>query len=87
MKTIEEAKKELLELGLKQSQRLCGGTLCPRCGKNYMDKDPVRNALSRQIDVYVCDVCGIDEALMDANHKQPLPFNQWSIFTQDNQNS
>lgn len=34
---------------------------CPRCGENSMRSDD--NALSRQVDVYICSDCGIDEAI------------------------
>ena len=36
---------------------------CPRCGKDTMGEDPMRNALSRQADVMVCDSCGQNEAV------------------------
>lgn len=35
---------------------------CPRCGLETLWK-PTRNALSRYLDVYVCDTCGTHEAL------------------------
>lgn len=38
---------------------------CPRCGHNTMDENPVRNALSRRADVYICDQCGSHEAMCD----------------------
>lgn len=56
---------------------------CPRCGKWAMNKDPRRNALSRRIDVYVCDECGVLEALEDAvGEKTPLA--SWDIAKNEN---
>ncbi len=52
---------------------------CPRCGHNRMDKDPIRNALSRRVDVYICTTCGREEALLDLLKKKPLPLNKWAI--------
>ena len=37
---------------------------CPRCGKMTMDAESVtHNALSRRATVYICDACGMQEAL------------------------
>lgn len=62
---------------------------CPRCGKDVMNVDPIKNAFSRHANVYVCDACGMDEALRDAvcagaldiNNvpKQMLPYEDWAI--------
>ena len=60
--------------------------LCPRCGHERMNKKPVRNALSRYAHVYICDECGMDEALRDMAGMPPLPFEEWgmaAIFTED----
>jgi len=38
---------------------------CPRCGKMTMDTDLLHNALSRRADVYICNSCGIEEAMED----------------------
>lgn len=52
---------------------------CPRCGRNNMHTDrPVLNTLSRHAKVYVCEECGIDEALRDMSGS-PLPINQWAM--------
>ena len=55
--------------------------LCLRCGQ------PLRhvlayNALSRYADVYVCEACGMDEALRDAAG-QPMSFSEWDVVKQD----
>lgn len=39
--------------------------LCPRCGRNTMDLNLYRNALSRRADVYICSDCDGAEALAD----------------------
>ena len=43
-----------------------GHFACPRCGKMTMDAESVtHNALSRRATVYICDACGMQEALED----------------------
>mgnify|MGYP002602952110 CR=1 FL=1 len=43
-----------------------GHFACPRCGKMTMDAEIVtRNALSRRATVYICDSCGMAEAMED----------------------
>lgn len=51
--------------------------VCPRCGRDAMDERPIRNALSRHATVYVCDACGMDEAVRDYAHT-PLPLEEWA---------
>lgn len=46
---------------------------CPRCGCDSMYPKPSRNALSRYADVYICSMCGTDEAI-----NGHLPFDNWS---------
>ncbi|HWP51661.1 MAG TPA: hypothetical protein VN626_08190 [Clostridia bacterium] len=43
-----------------------------------MDKRPVRNALSRHANVYVCDECGMDEAMREYAGN-PLPLEEWYV--------
>lgn len=52
---------------------------CPRCGYRRMNEIAVRNAKSRQINVYICDQCGMDEALRDAAGLSPIPLNKWTM--------
>ena len=78
VKTIDEA-KALIE-SLMPMQKNGERFPCPRCGQNRMDENPVRNALSRHADVYICDACGMDEALRDMIGS-PLPLNEWSMAT------
>lgn len=79
MRTIEEAKAMLEELGRMQEEGRAAGLPCPRCGRFRMDDNPVRNAMSRRAKVYICDQCGMDEALLDMAKKEPLPLNQWGM--------
>lgn len=51
---------------------------CPRCGHKRMKPHLRQNALSRCADVYICDVCGTDEALRDMNN-DVLPITEWYV--------
>ena len=53
--------------------------LCLRCGQP-LDCRLVINALSRYADVHICEACGMDEALRDAN-RCPLPLTEWAAVT------
>lgn len=81
MKTIKEATKILKGLGTMQHQGHAAGLPCPRCGQHTMSTIMAHNALSRFIDVYICDLCGMEEALMEASGQPALPLNQWSMVT------
>jgi ribosomal protein L37AE/L43A len=69
--------KEQVEKLLKEQKD--GETVCPRCGLPLMSERLHTNALSRQADVYVCNMCGMDEALR-AMTKNILPFEEWDIM-------
>ena len=74
----EAMNQELLDLKARQ----CAGEHmpCPRCGMDTMDQEDVhRNALSRHADIFVCDDCGISEAMLDLM-RNPLPMHQWAFF-------
>ena len=45
-----------------------------------MKERTVTNALSRHAEVYICDQCGTEEAVLDYLGK-PLPLSQWSFIT------
>lgn len=76
LKTIDEA-KALIESLMPMQER--GERFpCPRCGHDSMNEKPVRNALSRYANVYICDTCGMDEAMRDMIGS-PLPLNKWSM--------
>lgn len=55
-----------------------GVHFCPRCG-NMTVKDRLHtNALSRHANVYICDICGMDEAIRDMK-EESLPLKEWAI--------
>ena len=39
--------------------------ICPRCGNDSMQSELYHNCLSRRADIYVCENCGMDEAIKD----------------------
>ena len=49
---------------------------CPRCGEDRMSSNVLKNALSRQFDIHVCDACGNQEAVGAAVEKS-LPLESW----------
>lgn len=77
--TVEKAKK-LVESLMPLQEKPAPGVplLCPRCGHKPMNPIPGHNAWSRHAKVYICDLCGMDEAVRDMKCN-PLPLNQWSI--------
>ena len=69
--------KEMIE---RFARKQCEGDYpCPRCGRRVMDEKPIRNALSRRADVYVCDACGILEGIEDIPQNFKLPLSAWAI--------
>ena len=73
------AKQTLLDL--KAHQQSGSYRLCPRCGRDTMKENPITNALSRHIDLYICDTCGMEEAILDYMHA-PLPVEAWAALLQ-----
>lgn len=61
------------------AQRAGYSRTCPRCGGKLKDRLGT-NALSRRADVYVCDDCGIAEAIADFNQEDD-PLESWSCFS------
>lgn len=68
---------------------------CPRCGLLRMKEDLYSNAFSRRANVYVCDSCGMDEAIEDMPYSRKadtefdkLPLEAWfvtrNVFSQSN---
>ena len=55
---------------------------CPRCGRDTMKEPVATNALSRHADIYVCDACGMAEALLCALGA-PLQLSQWACAKSD----
>ena len=57
-----------------------GMHICPRCGRQTIKNRLSANALSRCADVYICDACGMDEAIREAANNT-LPLKDWAIAT------
>lgn len=55
-----------------------GTRYCPRCGGQTIKPCLAANALSRRANIYVCDACGMDEAVRDWMG-EPLPFVDWAV--------
>ena len=66
-------------LDLKARQEAGEQMSCPRCGRNTLKSPLAHNALSRYEDLYVCDECGMTEAMLDMM-RNPLPLDQWAVF-------
>ena len=75
--TDEDLRKRLADL--KARQEAGEHMPCPRCGRDAMDAKPIRNALSRCADVFICNACGSDEALR-AMCQAHLPLREWACF-------
>jgi predicted RNA-binding Zn-ribbon protein involved in translation (DUF1610 family) len=75
--TRDEIARRLLDL--KARQDAGEQMICPRCGRNTIKAPLGHNALSRYADLYVCDECGMTEAMLDMM-RNPLPLEQWAVF-------
>ena len=75
--TRDEIARCLLDLKARQDDG--EQMLCPRCGRNVLKVPLTHNALSRHADLYVCDECGMTEAMLDMM-RNPLPQEQWAVF-------
>ena len=64
---------------LKARQDAGEQMLCPRCGRDTMKESIHTNALSRHADVYICDACGTEEALLKFM-SNPLPMREWACL-------
>lgn len=73
----ERKAKEIVDAaGLRQKQ---GEKMdCPLCGDPMRD-NLYHNALSRRASVYICERCGMSEALDDATGRPPMPFEYWDV--------
>lgn len=78
--------KELLEMAWRKDKKLyvddeaTEPPKCLRCGAALATHLPI-NALSRYANVYICESCGMDEALRDAARK-PIPLEEWEAIKQ-----
>lgn len=69
------AKKAVDEFAAVQAD---GTHFCPRCGRMSVKDKLCINALSRHVHVYICDRCGMDEALREMAGED-LPLKEWAI--------
>ena len=69
------AKKAVDNFAARQKD---GVRICPRCGRTTVKDRLHTNALSRYADIYICDMCGMDEAIRDF-HGQVMPLKDWAI--------
>lgn len=78
IKTEEQALRRIE--GLLELQRKIGADAfpCPRCGHNRMQHKAEENALSRHAAVYICNECGLQEAMLDTQCKE-LPLMKWGM--------
>mgnify|MGYP001272991110 CR=1 FL=1 len=72
-------KQEQVLLDLRVRQMAGEHMLCPRCGQDSMNRKIHRNALSRQVGLYVCDDCGTTEAVLEMM-QSPMPLEFWACF-------
>lgn len=72
----EDQARALIERFAEKQQG--GHFACPRCGRMSMSNEAKRNALSRRANVYVCDTCGLQEALEDMVDSIS-PLTSWAI--------
>ena len=82
IESIEPHEETLARILISEfAEKLQGGHFaCPRCGKMEMDTESVaRNALSRRVSAYVCDICGTEEAIEDMGAVSKLPLRKWAI--------
>ena len=59
---------------------------CPRCGRQTMRAEKIKNSLSRYEDIYICPHCGSEEAFNDFEGKE-FPLDDWyaiKLFNKQN---
>ena len=71
----ERIQKRLADL--KARQQVGENLPCPRYGRKTMKEAVCTNALSRHADIFICDQCGTDEAMLDFM-RNPLPIEDWA---------
>lgn len=54
---------------------------CPRCGHQRMKPELHKNTKSRHADIYICEECGTQEAML-AMQNNPLPLIGWHIVSE-----
>ena len=73
--TNDDAEELIKIFGRIQDHKDLEGCRCPRC-RNELQMPMVRNSLSRYVDAYICNDCGVDEAF-----NGHTSFSQWKIIT------
>ena len=57
MRKVKSIQERMAQI--RAAQQSGAYTLCPRCGEATMKPELHTNALSRQYDIMICDLCGI----------------------------
>jgi hypothetical protein len=59
--------------------------VCPRCGRDAMRPILLHNCLSRDkdADVYICTICGTDEALRDCEPEKKMRLSEWDAVKKE----
>lgn len=76
----DKTKQRLIQL--RERQDTGERMPCARCGLDTMDENLVRNALSRQADISICELCGVAEAL-DAFRGTILSPDDWACMREE----
>ena len=81
--TEEEAKAALLLLAANQKDF----GFCPRCGSEIYN--PHTRAISRRLDIMICESCGTAEAMEDllfhTKNRERLPLLEWAALRKGQQ--
>lgn len=77
MRKVKSIQERMAQI--RAAQQSGAYTLCPRCGEATMKPELHTNALSRQYDIMICDLCGMDEAKM-AFMGAPMPLAHWACL-------
>ena len=75
VKATTAAKRAIDDFAKAQTD---GVNFCPRCGRFTVKNKLHTNALSRHVHVYICDACGMDEALREIC-RDDLPLRDWAV--------
>lgn len=51
---------------------------CPRCA-GLLGERPAHSRLTAGREVFICTLCGTDEAAREANGQPPVPFGDWPV--------
>ena len=77
MRKVKSIQERMAQI--RAAQQSGAYPLCPRCGEATMKPELHTNALSRQYDIMICDLCGMDEAKM-AFMGAPMPLAHWACL-------